>query len=89
MAFVYSLKVNMISGARYQRVATYSVMNPELSSVDAAERAHVARWLRTLATDVAAATPGPKADAGQALAVVRLLALDIEAAALTRLLPAQ
>jgi hypothetical protein len=32
MAFVYSLKVNMISGARYQRVATYSVMKPELSS---------------------------------------------------------
>lgn len=39
IALVYSLNVNMISGARYQRVATYSVMNPELSSVDAAERA--------------------------------------------------
>src|SRR5436189_653923 len=39
IAFVYSLKVNMISGARYQRVATYSVMKPELSSVEAAERA--------------------------------------------------
>lgn len=39
MAFVYSLKVNMISGARYHRVATYSVMKPELSSCDAADRA--------------------------------------------------
>ena len=39
MALVYSLKVNMISGARYQRVATYSVMKPELSSVEAADRA--------------------------------------------------
>lgn len=39
MALVYSLNVSMISGARYQRVATYSVMKPELSSVDAAERA--------------------------------------------------
>ena len=39
IAFVYSLKVSMISGARYQRVATYSVMNPELSSVEAADRA--------------------------------------------------
>ena len=39
MALVYSLKVNMISGARYQRVATYSVMKPELSSWLAAERA--------------------------------------------------
>ncbi len=28
IAFVYCLKVSMISGARYQRVATYSVMNP-------------------------------------------------------------
>ena len=26
--FVYCLNVSMISGARYQRVATYSVMNP-------------------------------------------------------------
>lgn len=32
IAFVYSLKVNMISGARYHLVATYSVMKPELSS---------------------------------------------------------
>ena len=39
IALVYSLNVNMISGARYQRVATYSVMKPELSSWDAAERA--------------------------------------------------
>src|SRR5450432_1102528 len=39
MAFVYSLKVNIISGALYQRVATYSVMKPELSSWEAAERA--------------------------------------------------
>lgn len=29
----------MISGARYHRVATYSVMNPELSSVELALRA--------------------------------------------------
>lgn len=29
----------MIYGAPYQRVATYSVMNPELSSREAAERA--------------------------------------------------
>lgn len=39
MALVYSLKVNMISGARYHRVATYSVMKPELSSWEAADRA--------------------------------------------------
>lgn len=39
MAFVYSLNVSMISGARYHLVATYSVMNPELSSVDAADLA--------------------------------------------------
>lgn len=39
MALVYSLNVNMISGARYHRVATYSVMKPELSSVEAADRA--------------------------------------------------
>lgn len=39
MALVYSLKVNMISGARYHLVATYSVMKPELSSWEAAERA--------------------------------------------------
>lgn len=39
IALVYSLNVNMISGARYQRVATYSVMKPELSSVEAADRA--------------------------------------------------
>lgn len=39
IALVYSLNVSMISGARYHRVATYSVMKPELSSVEAAERA--------------------------------------------------
>lgn len=39
IALVYSLKVSMISGARYHLVATYSVMNPELSSEEAAERA--------------------------------------------------
>ena len=39
MAFVYSLNVSIISGARYHLVATYSVMNPELSSVDAADLA--------------------------------------------------
>lgn len=39
MAFVYSLKVSIISGARYHLVATYSVMKPELSSVDAADLA--------------------------------------------------
>lgn len=39
IALVYSLNVNIISGARYHLVATYSVMNPELSSVEAAERA--------------------------------------------------
>src|SRR3954451_12553768 len=39
MALVYSLNVSMISGARYHRVATYSVMKPELSSVEAADRA--------------------------------------------------
>src|SRR5271156_5363398 len=39
MALVYSLNVSMISGARYHRVATYSVMKPELSSWEAAERA--------------------------------------------------
>ena len=39
IALVYSLKVNIISGALYHLVATYSVMNPELSSWDAAERA--------------------------------------------------
>jgi hypothetical protein len=39
MALVYSLKVSMISGARYHLVATYSVINPELSSVEAADLA--------------------------------------------------
>lgn len=39
IAFVYSLNVNMISGARYHLVATYSVIKPELSSCDAADRA--------------------------------------------------
>lgn len=39
IALVYSLKVNMISGARYHLVATYSVMKPELSSVEAADLA--------------------------------------------------
>src|SRR3954471_410940 len=39
IALVYSLKVSIISGARYHLVATYSVMKPELSSLEAAERA--------------------------------------------------
>ena len=39
IALVYSLNVSIISGARYHLVATYSVMNPELSSVEAADRA--------------------------------------------------
>jgi len=53
---------------------------------DAVERAHIARWLRVLAADVVAAVPGPEAVAARALAVVRLLALDVEAAALAQLL---
>ena len=56
--------------------------------VDAVERAHIARWLRTLATDVAAATPNPVALAERALIVARLLALEVEAAAVVRLLAA-
>lgn len=54
--------------------------------VDAVERAHIARWLRVLAADVVAAAPSPDAVAARALAVVRLLALDVEAAALAQLL---
>jgi transcriptional regulator with XRE-family HTH domain len=53
---------------------------------DANAQAHRLRWLATLAADVAAAAPGPAAEAAQALQVVRLLALDLEAAALARLL---
>lgn len=54
-----------------------------------AGRAHLDRWLGLLAADVAAAAPGPAALAEGALAVVRLLALDVEAAALARLLAAR
>ncbi|KAH3668815.1 hypothetical protein OGAPHI_002570 [Ogataea philodendri] len=39
IAVVYSWNVSMISGARYHLVATYSVMNPKLSSWEATERA--------------------------------------------------
>jgi hypothetical protein len=54
--------------------------------VPLAERTHIARWLDALAADVAAAAPDATALAGRALTVVRLLALDTEAAALARLL---
>ena len=53
-----------------------------------AERTHIARWLDVLAADVTAAALGPAAVAERALTVVRLLALDTEAAALARLLGA-
>ena len=39
MALVYSFHESMISGARYHRVATYSVMNPEWFSSGCATRA--------------------------------------------------
>ncbi|MFD2784517.1 helix-turn-helix domain-containing protein [Hymenobacter rubripertinctus] len=55
-------------------------------TADAAEQAHCARWLATLAADVAALAPTPAAAAARALAVLRLLALDGESAALARLL---
>ena len=53
-----------------------------------AEQAHRQRWLAALAADVAATAPTAASAAAQALAVVRLLALEAEAAALTRLLAA-
>ena len=53
---------------------------------DAAAQAHRLRWLAALAADVAAAVPSPAAQAAHALAVVRLLALDLEAATLAQLL---
>ncbi len=53
-----------------------------------AGRAHFDYWLGVLAADVAAATAAPATQAARALAVVRLLALDLEAAALARLLTA-
>ncbi len=53
-----------------------------------AERAHLDYWLGVLAADVAAATAAPATQAARALAVVRLLMLDLEAAALARLLTA-
>ncbi len=56
---------------------------------DAAQQAHRLRWLATLAADVAAAAPSHAAEAGQALQVVRLLALELEAAALEQLLGKQ
>ncbi len=56
---------------------------------DAAQQAHRLRWLATLAADVAAAAPSPAAEAGQALQVVHLLALELEAAALEQLLGKQ
>ena len=54
--------------------------------VPPAERTHIARWLDVLAADVAAAAPDSATLAERALTVVRLLALDTEAAALARLL---
>ncbi|MBO2011683.1 helix-turn-helix transcriptional regulator [Hymenobacter negativus] len=54
----------------------------------AVERAHITRWLDVLAADVTAAAPSPATVVERALAVVRLLALDTEAAALARLLGA-
>lgn len=54
-----------------------------------AGRAHLDYWLGVLAADVAAAAPSPAARAEGALAVVRLLVLDLEAAALARLLAAR
>ena len=53
---------------------------------DPAAQAHRLRWLATLAADVAATAPDAAVAAGRALAVVRLLALDLEATALTQLL---
>ncbi|WP_400193044.1 helix-turn-helix domain-containing protein [Hymenobacter sp. B81] len=55
---------------------------------DPAEQAHVGRWLAVLAADVQAAAPTPAARAAQALAVLRLLTLDAEAAALAPLVAA-
>ncbi|WP_052733015.1 helix-turn-helix transcriptional regulator [Hymenobacter terrenus] len=53
-----------------------------------AERTHLARWLGVLAADVTATAPDPAAVAERALTVVRLLALEVEATALARLLAA-
>ena len=39
IAFVYSFQESIISGARYQRVATYSVMKPAWFSSGCATRA--------------------------------------------------
>lgn len=50
-----------------------------------ADAARFAHWLGSLAADVAAAAPTPAAGAGHALATLRLLALEAEAAALALL----
>jgi transcriptional regulator with XRE-family HTH domain len=59
---------------------------PGPAAPDATAQAHRLRWLATLAADVAAAVLSPAAEAAHALQVVRLLALELEAAALGQLL---
>lgn len=60
-----TLELSMISGARYQRVATYSVRKPVWSCSGSAIRARPKSqiWKPTQAAKVAAQGPSPKAQA--------------------------
>lgn len=61
---------------------------PATETLTAPERANLDRWLQVLAADVVAAALNPAALARQALMVVRVWALDAEAATLAQLLGA-
>ncbi|WP_400191665.1 helix-turn-helix domain-containing protein [Hymenobacter sp. B81] len=61
---------------------------PPADLADAAELAHLHRWLTVLAADIEAAAPTPASRAAQALLVLRIQALEYEAAALGPLLTA-
>jgi transcriptional regulator with XRE-family HTH domain len=76
-----------LQGRRQWGLAVLQAALPT-EAVDVAERTHIAQWLHTLAADVMAAAPSPAVRARRALTVARLLALDVEAAALAHLLAA-
>ncbi|SHK09131.1 helix-turn-helix domain-containing protein [Hymenobacter psychrotolerans] len=62
---------------------------PPAEATAAAEQAHLGRWLAVLAADIGGSAATPARRAAQALALLRVAALEAEAAALTPLLGRQ
>jgi len=78
-------KQSMLHQRRQWALTVLQGAPPPAFATDA-DQVRFEHWLHSLAADVVAAAPTPAATAARALAVLRLLVLDVEVAGLARLL---